>query len=268
LRDTSSSAKVHAQVKPSILQGIRGLLGLQSRNPTIGFCTLAIQAPYRRRARLLCADVASVPWTVLTDVPEDFADLPVTAISHAATGPMASDYLRTEYLTQQPAGGRGAAAYHDKRFALLATLRDHRTAIYFDADSRVGALPFLGAFPAGLCALPVVQNSIAGHLERWGSWRIEPFTELARHLTGDAGILTQARWCHESLLAVTRDGREKRFFQVWAEAAAFLQAREVYSGEGGVIGIAAACAGWSVNFEALIELGAVIRHEGGGPKAS
>jgi len=269
LRDASSSSKVHAQVKRSILQSIRGLLGLQSHNPAIGFCTLAIQAPYRRRARLLCGDVTTLPWTVLTDVPEDFSDLPVTVIAHAPTGPMASDYLRTEYLTrQQPAGARGAAAYHDKRFALLATLKGHRTAIYFDADSRVGALPLLGAIPTGLCALPVVQNSIAGHLERWGSWRIEPFTELALHLTGDAGILTQARWCHESLLAVTADGREKRFFQVWAEAAAFLQAREVYSGEGGVIGIAAACAGWTVNFEALHELGAVVRHEGGGPKAS
>ena len=47
---------------------------------SVCFCTLAIHAPYRRRARLLCADTAPAPWVVLTDEPSDFADLPVRAI--------------------------------------------------------------------------------------------------------------------------------------------------------------------------------------------
>ena len=59
---------------------------------TVCVCTLAIHAPYRRRARKLCA-AAKVPWVVLTDEPDDFADLPVRAIRHAPTGPMAVDYL-------------------------------------------------------------------------------------------------------------------------------------------------------------------------------
>ena len=141
-----------------------------------------------------------------------------------------------------------SAAYHDKRFALVAALQDFDTAIYLDADSRFVGLPPLGVFPPGLAVLPVVRTSIAVHLETAGLWRKPAFVELARHLTGDANILLAARWCHEAIVAVTKDGRESRFFTAWSLAADFLQARNVYSGEGGVIGLAAAYAGWGVNY--------------------
>lgn len=236
---------------------------LRKRPVSVCFCTLAIHAPYRRRARLLCADSPMAPWVVLTDEPDDFAGLPVRAIRHTPTGPMAVDYL----ARLSPTGdGRGAAAYHDKRFAILAALDDFDTALYLDADSRFTASPRLGVFPPGLAILPVVRTSVAEHLERWGSWRKPVFVELARHLTGDADILQTARWCHEALMAVTKDGRESRFFEAWAQAADFLQARDVYSGEGGAIGLAAACAGWSVDYKALTGLAARVQHEGGGPK--
>ena len=229
---------------------------------TVCFCTLAIHAPYRQRARLLCA-APSVPWVVLTDEPEDFAHLPVRAIRHIPTGPMAVDYLARLPPTGE---GRGAAAYHDKRFALLAALQDFDTAVFVDADSRISRLPPLGVFPYGLAVLPVVRRSVAKHLETWGSWRTPVFVELARHITGAADILHAAQWCHETLVAVTKDGRESRFFEAWSVGADFLQSRGVYSGEGGVIGIAAAYAGWSVNYDALTRIAASIRHEGGGPK--
>lgn len=230
---------------------------------TVCFCTLAINAPYRRRARLLCADAMAVPWIVLTDEPDDFAALRVRAIRHVPTGPTAVEYLAHLPPTGE---GRGAAAYHDKRFALSAALQEFDTAIYVDADSRISALPPLGVFPSGLAVLPVVRKSVAEHLDACGSWRMPIFVELARHLTGDTDILSAARWCHEALIAVTRDGQESRFFKAWSIAADFLQAREVFSGEGGVIGLAAAYAGWSVDYETLTELGASIQHEGGGPK--
>ena len=230
---------------------------------TVCFCTLAIHTPYRRRAQLLCADAATVPWIVLTDEPDDFAALPVRAIRYAPTGPMAVDYLARLPPTGE---GRGAAAYHDKRFALLAALQDYDTAIYVDADCRISGLPQLGVFPSGLAVLPVLRKSIAEHLETCGSWRMAVFVELARYLTGDADILQAARWCPERFVAVTRDGRESRFFAAWSLAAEFLQARGVYSGEGGVIGLAAAYAGWSVDYEALTGIAASIQHEGGGPK--
>ena len=199
----------------------------------------------------------------MTDEPEDFAGLPVRAIRHAPTGPMAIDY-RTRL---PPTGaGRGAAAYHDKRFALLAALEGFDTAIFLDADSRIAALPPLGVFPPGLCVLPVVRMSIAEHLDAYGTWRRPYFVELARHLTGDTAILRSARWCHETLIAVTKDGREARFFEAWALGADFLQARGVYTGEGGVIGLAAALAGWEADYKAITRIGAAVRHEGGGPK--
>ena len=230
---------------------------------TVCFCTLAIHAPYRRRARLLCADAKSVPWIVLTDEPDDFSALPVHAIRHAPTGPMAVDYL----ARMSPTGeGRGAAAYHDKRFAILAALQDFDTAIYVDADSRISRLRPIGAFTPGVAVLPVVRKSIAEHLETCGTWRMPFFVELARHLTGDDEILKSAKWCHETVVAVTKDGRESRFFEAWSVGADFLQSRGIYSGEGGVIGLAAACAGWSVDYDALTSIAASIKHEGGGPK--
>lgn len=230
---------------------------------TACLCTLAIHAPYRHRARLLCADAPAAPWTILTDQPEDFADLPVRAVRHLPTGPMAVDYL--ERLA--PTGNnRGAAAYHDKRFALLAALEDFDTAIFLDADSRFDAPPSFGTFPPGVAVLPVVQKSVAEHLETCGSWRWPSFVELSRELTGGVEMLHSARWCHETLLAVTKDGGESDFFTAWDRAAKFLQARGVFSGEGGVIGLAAACAGWTVHYEALADIGQLLRHEGGGPK--
>jgi hypothetical protein len=228
-----------------------------------GFCTLAIHEPYRVRARALVASAPGVPWVVLTDEPEDFADLAVRAIRHRPTGPMAADYLR-----RLPATGnqQGAAAYHDKRFAIAATLRDFDCAIFVDADSRLSERPDASTVPAGLSVLPVVRKTIAAHLAACGTWRREAFGALARELTGGEGVLQTARWCHETCYAVRKDGAEGRFLDAWGRAADFMQARGVFSGEGGVMGLAAACAGWTPNEEALEALGAAVWHEGGGPK--
>jgi hypothetical protein len=230
------------------------------------FCTLAIHKAYRERARRLIAGAASQPWVVLTDVPEDFSDLKalnVRAIAHQPTGPMATDYLAVLPPTGE---GRGAAAYHDKRFALMAALEGFKTAIYVDADSSVDGRLKLPKLRPGLAVLPVVQKSVRDHLTTCGEWRLPAFIDLARHLTGSEEILTRASWCHETLVAITKDGRESAFFDAWSKAAAFLQAREVFSGEGGVIGLAAALAGWSVDYTSLDKLGSAIKHEGGGPK--
>jgi len=229
----------------------------------ICFCTLAIHAPYRERARRLCQASFPAPWVVLTDRPEDFADLSVRAVAHQPTGPMAVDYLQRAIATGD---SNGAAAYHDKRFALQAALEQFETAIFLDADSDVRSLPPVARYPAGLVVLPVVRNTIAGHLRSCGGWRLPDFVALARELTGDASILDRARWCHESCYAVTRDGREAAFFEAWGRGAAFMQAREVFSGEGGVMGLAAAIAGWDVEDTLLTAWADGIAHEGRGPK--
>lgn len=229
----------------------------------VAFCTMAIHAPYRTRARALCRGSLPAPWVVLTDDPTDFADLPVRTVAHQPTGPMAIDYVERGIATGD---ANGAAAYHDKRFALRAALDAFDTAVFLDADSRVAALPPIASYPAGLVVLPVVRTSIAGHLRTCGGWRLPDFVALARELTGDASILDRARWCHEACFAVTRDGREAAFFDAWDRAAAFVQARALFSGEGGVIGLAAAIAGWQVDDTLLTAWGETVTHEGRGPK--
>jgi hypothetical protein len=176
--------------------------------------------------------------------------------------------MAIDFLTNLPptGDGRGRPAYHDKRFALLAALEDFDTAIFVDADSRIASLRRLRFFPPGLAVLPDLQKSIAEHLKTYGSERMPVFEELAHHLTGSAVMLQTARWCGETLLAVTKDGRECRFFEAWALGADFLQTRGVFTGEGGMIGLAAAYAGWSVDYKSLVGMGASIQHEGRGPK--
>jgi hypothetical protein len=164
--------------------------------------------------------------------------------------------------------GTGTAAYHDKRFALTAALEQFNTAVYIDADSRISGRILLPTFPAGIAAHSETRWSIEQHLAVYGSWRKPAFEELAKRLFGDDDILNTAQWCPENLVAITKDGRESRFFEAWTEAAEFLQARNIYSGEGGVIGLAAAFAGWEINFDVLKPLVTVLHHEAGGPKAS
>lgn len=235
---------------------------LHRNSADVCLCTLAIHPPYRRRARLLCRDAPTIPWIVLTDEPEEFADLPVRAIRHTPAGPMATDFL----TKLPPTGnGRGRPAYHDKRFVLRAALEHFDTAIFVDADSRILSPRRLGAFHPGITVVPESTNCIADHLSKWGTFRLPAFEELARYLKVD---LRSARWCVEFLFAITKDGQESKFFETWAFAADFLKQRNVWTGEGGVIGLAAESVGWQVDNRRLARLAASIQHEGHGPKST
>src|ERR1044072_2040240 len=123
-------------------------LVVRGRRPPVNacFCTLATHPPYRRRAQLLIAGAPAMPWIVFTDEPNEFVDLPVRAIRHVPTGPMAIDFQPTLPPT---GGGRGAPAYHDKRFVLQAALEEFATAIFVDADTRFKSLPMLPRFHPG-----------------------------------------------------------------------------------------------------------------------
>ena len=120
--------------------------------------------------------------------------------------------------------------------------------------------------PTCVAVLPVVRKSVAEHLATCGTWRLPVFEELARQLAGDVEILRRARWCHETLIGLTRGDSTTDFFDTWSRGADFLESRGVYSGEGGVIGVAAAHAGMNVDFDSLNSLASSIQHEGGGPK--
>ena len=245
---------------------LKRLLDRVNRSTTNAcFCTLAIHPPYRRRAQLLLADAPNVPWILLTDEPNDFVDLPVRVIQHEPAGPMAIDFL-----TKLPptGGGRGRPAYHDKRFVLQAALEEFDTAIFIDADSRITSVSRLPHFRPGIAVDKALRTTIADHLSRYGQSRRPAFEQLAIELTGNADLLNSARWCGEALFAVTKDGNESRFFEAWERGAEFLHSREVFTGEGGVIGLAAACAGWTVDYRRLIKLAGATQHEGQGPKTS
>jgi hypothetical protein len=228
------------------------------------FCTLAIHRPYRERARLLCGDAPNVPWVVLTDEPEDFEGLGVRAVRHVPTGPMAIDFLGQQILAADSTGG---PAYHDKRFALQEALKEFDTAIFLDADTRISSLPKLPKLRPGITVTKALQTSIADHLTRWGTERRPMFEQLAVYLGGGIEMLNTARWCFEALFAITKDGNEDKFLDTWQRSAEFLQSKGLFTGEGGVIGLAAVCAGWTIDFDSLDDLAASIQHEGRGPKA-
>lgn len=234
---------------------------------TVCFCTLAIHAPYRERARRLAIDLHPAPLIVLTDVLADFDDLTnVRASLHAPTGPMAIDYLRTPKLD---GGGGGTAAYHDKRFAVLAALQFSPTAVFIDADSRVvGGELSIPQLSSPLAVRPGVPESVPSHLERYGPERKPAFDELA-HILGltSQQYLNESFWCDETLYAVTATlGGLRTFFTAWDISVKFLHDSGVYSGEGGVMGLAAARAGWEVDFKTLTQFSSLVVHEGGGPK--
>ena len=211
---------------------------------------------------MLVADAPQLPWIVLTDQPEDFDGLALRAVHHSPTGPMAE-----EFLTKWTPNGQGRPAYHDKRFALQAALKEFDTAIFVDADTRMSDIPKLPVFPSRICVVKEVQASIVEHLSRYGSDRLPAFEELSVRLTGSKETLKTARWCSEALFAITKDGNESKFFDAWDHCAEFLQSKNLFSGEGGVIGLAVVCAGWTVNYRALSRLAAATRHEGLGPKS-
>ena len=87
-------------------------------------------------------------------------------------------------------------------------------------------------------------------------------------MIGNANALNDAHWVSECLFAVTKDGNESKFFAAWARGAKFLDSHNVYTGEGGVIGLAAAYAGWTINYQSLGKLAAATQQEGGGSKLS
>jgi hypothetical protein len=86
---------------------------------------------------------------------------------------------------------------------------------------------------------------------------------------GTVEALAHAMWCYEDCFAVTRDGQESRFFEAWGRGASLLRRWGLHSGEGGVIGLAAAYVGWwSFDYSALAAVSAAVLHEGGGPKGA
>ena len=172
---------------------------------SVCFCTLAIHAPYRRRARLLCARRGP---RALGRADRRAGRLRRPAGSRHPPRPDRPHGHRLPAASRATGNGRGAAAYHDKRFALRAALQDFDTAIFVDADSRVGALPPLGVFPP---AWPSSRSCAGASPTIWrpaGRGAFPRSSELARDLTGDTGVLAHGALVPRDLLR-RHQGRQR-----------------------------------------------------------
>ncbi|MBD1868563.1 hypothetical protein H6F88_29625 [Oculatella sp. FACHB-28] len=202
---------------------------VKSEVKDICFGTLALGQKYRSLALDLAADIQQyspgTTFVVLTDKPSDFAHCShVLAIKH-----------------QQ----QGVYPYHDKRFVIAEAIARFETCIFIDADMRI-----LGQVPDEI-------NWCSGITARSGSGIIKHNQEKKRDFEVIAKVaeklelnLENVKFVHEFLFTVKSSaGREIEFLKHWDAIAAFFELNGVYLGEGNAIGLAAAKAELSVQFD-------------------
>ena len=203
-------------------------------NPTIktekkiGFCTLAIGHSYRLMAQNIAQDLVRYsPGTliyILTDNIRDFS---------SQKNVVAFRYHR-----------RGIQhCYNDRRFIIERVLLDFPIAIHIDADTKIlGKLPDNLDFPAGITG---IHENLIEHISKYRPERLENIKKIAKKLDI---ALEQSEWIGESLLIVARDGgKEKEFIKLWGLIATYAELQGMYSGQGNLMGLAAAKIGWKVS---------------------
>ncbi|ACK67378.1 conserved hypothetical protein [Rippkaea orientalis PCC 8801] len=192
------------------------------------FCTLAIGHAYRLMAQDLAQDLAKYsPGTffyILTDNPQDFA---------SQNNVVAFKYYQ-----------RGIQrCYNDKRFIIERVFSDFSTAIYIDADTKIiDNFPDELVFPPGVTA---VHENLIEHITKYRPESLEMIKKVASKLEIS---LTEAQWIGEALFVVTKDGgKGQEFINLWGLIATYAQLRGMHSGEGNLMGLAAAKIGWDVS---------------------
>lgn len=199
----------------------------------ICFCTLAVGRRYRAHARLLAADIQKyapdIPFVVLTDRPTEFESF--------------SNVLAYKHHLHSVEG------YHDKRLVIEAAIAHFETCLFLDSDVRIlGPISIDIDFPPGLTGR--FGCSILKHNKHNKVRPALPFIENAAkilHLDLDKVI-----WLHEFMFAVRRQkGLEKKFLHYWKVLEYYFQMNGIYSGEGDVMGLSAAAAGFNVGFNRI-----------------
>jgi hypothetical protein len=195
------------------------------------FCTLAVGHRYRRHARMLADDIQQYAphklLIVLTDQPTDFQDcLHVIAIKH----------------TLQSVKG-----YHDKRCVIEQSLERFDACLFLDSDVRI-----LGPVPTSIDWLPGITARTGCSILKHNSGD-RPRKELAviEQAAHKLAInLDQTQWFHEFMFAVKKQaGAETDFLTLWQTISYFFELQGVYDGEGNVMGLAAAKAGFPIQFD-------------------
>jgi len=191
------------------------------------FSTLALGQRYRSMARDLAGDIETyfpgIALVVFTDKTLDFKGQPnVISFKHRQQGIQ--------------------HCYNDKRFLLEKSLSLFPSAVHLDADTRI----FTGV--SGPIELnPGItgrSENLIEHVKKYRPENLEDITRVASKLEID---VESARWIGESLFIVTRDqGKEAEFFRLWGLIGRYLELKGMHSGEGNVMGLAAAKIGWEI----------------------
>ena len=195
------------------------------------FCTLAVGKRYRTHAKMLAKDIQeqapNVPFLVLTDEPADFVE-----------------YSHTIPIKHRLQSVKG---YQDKRLVIEKSLEKFDTCIFLDSDVRI-----IGKVPLGLEWLPGItartgRSIIKQNVERKRCAEFAAIEQVAQKLDIN---LEETKWFHEFMFVVKKQGgAEKVFLQLWQTISYFFEMQGVYSGEGNVMGLAAAKAGLTIRFD-------------------
>lgn len=190
-------------------------------------CTLAIGSKYREMVLNLSVDLATYsPETVIvvgTDKPRDFIK--------------AQNIIPFKLIQQSI-----FACYNDKRFVLQQALLQFEQAIYIDADTRIiKQIPQIVKYSSTVVGC---NRNIIEHMNKYRAKDIKYIKHLANKLDID---INKVKWIGESLFIVNRDnGKEQEFINTWGKLASYLELRGMHSGEGNIMGLAAAKVGWKV----------------------
>ena len=197
-------------------------------NKSICFSVLAFQPKYQQLAKKLAADIARVsPDTILvigTDNPQAFDKCSnVNAFMLKKAGIL--------------------HCYNDKRFVIEKALQQFKTVIQIDADTQITApLPQDISLSPGIAGSYLVN--MVEHSQRYNPGRLDYLNKLARKSGQDPNSIT---FVGEALFAVTAEGAQaKEFIRQWDLMARYLELKGVHSGEGNIIGLAAAKAGLEI----------------------
>jgi hypothetical protein len=196
-------------------------------NKDFCFCTLALGSKYRLMIKDLAADLKKYSLgtflIVGTDEPNDFSSI---------------ENIIAFKLVQQGI----FSCYNDKRFVLEKGLLQFNRAIFLDADTRINnQLPEIIQCSPGINGC---HKNILEHIQKYRPKNINYIQKVAAKFNIN---LDTVNWIGESLFIVTQDnGKEQEFLATWGKIASYLELKGMHSGEGNIMGLAAAKVGWTV----------------------
>ncbi len=195
------------------------------------FCTLAVGNRYRRHAAMLASDLQihapTMPLLILTNRVSAFRHFPnVIAIAHRL---------------------QSVKGYHDKLFVIEQALSRFEVCTFLDSDMRI-----LGPVPPDLNWAPgLTARHGCNILKHNTTPRVRAALPVIQEVASRLNLnLMTVSWLHEFMFTVRRQsGAELAFLEAWSALSHHFELRGIHDGEGNVMGLAAAIAGLSMQFD-------------------